>query len=595
MTLQEPISKIIWDLKYRYRQDGQCLEDSIEQTWHRVARAIAQAEKPKNRTHWEKSFYQILEGFYFLPGGRILAGAGTRHQVTLLNCFVMNIAEDSLKGIFNGLQEGALTLQAGGGVGYDFSILRPAGDEARQAGNPASGPVSFMRIWDAMCSVMLSTGARRGAMMGVLRCDHPDIETFVQAKYDATALRHFNVSVMVTDEFMRAVHDNKEWPLVFPDHQASGKDCIHRVWPGDDKPVKCRIYRLVSARELWNKIIRAAYDCAEPGVLFADTINRKNTLWYREHIAATNPCGEIPLPAYGACDLGSINLTQFVVSPFTSKAALNWQKLEETAEIATRFLDNVLDVSYYPLAEQAKQAKGSRRIGLGLTGLADMLVMLGMRYGSEEAIAFSGEVMRRIAHTTWYTSIRLGQEKGVFPFYHHDYVSSEFIESLDDGIRQQLALHGVRNSHHNTIAPAGTISLLANNVSNGIEPVFQATYDRFMYVDADEKQKFQVQDYAFCVWQQTKPQTEKPSEWVDINDLSPMAHLKTQAAMQPYIDNAISKTINLPKDFPFEKLADIYTQAYLHQLKGCTVFRPNPISGSVLESSHDDEKCCQHE
>jgi ribonucleoside-diphosphate reductase alpha chain len=516
-----------------------------------------------------------------------------------LNCFVMSIAEDSLDGIFTAIKEGALTLQEGGGVGYDFSVLRPYGAPVVHAGTSASGPVSFMRIWDAMCSVMLSTGARRGAMMGVLRCDHPDIEAFIEAKRDAQMLRHFNVSVMVSDEFMRAVRENKLWPLVFP---VSGKvtgDVIHRVWSGSTKPVPCQIYRMVSAQELWEKIIRSAYDCAEPGVLFADTINRMNTLWYREQITATNPCGEIPLPAYGACDLGSINLMQFVQAAFTDKAAIDWKRLDETVSIATRFLDNVLDVSQYPLPVQQEQAQGTRRIGLGVTGLADMFVMLGIRYGSDESITLAKQLMQRIASVTWQTSIELAKEKAVFPFYHDDYLCGEFVESLEKDIREQLAKYGTRNSHHNTIAPAGTISLLANNVSNGIEPIFQAEYHRYMRVNDQDTEKFHVQDAAYRLWREAGHKNDRPPAWVDVGELTPAAHLAIQSAMQPFIDNAISKTINLPADFPFEQLTDVYTQAYALGLKGCTVFRPNAVTGVVLEEK-DKEKtesnsCCQHD
>jgi ribonucleoside-diphosphate reductase alpha chain len=302
--------------------------------------------------------------------------------VTLFNCFVMDIAKDSLKGIFGGLLEGALTLQQGGGVGYDFSVLRPKGDLVKKTGIASSGPVSFMRIWDTTCSILLSTGVRRGAMMGVMRCDHPDIEEFIEAKRDPHALRHFNVSVFVTDAFMEAVKNDAEWNLIFPINGGTSR--------GD-------VYRVVKARELWHKIIRSAYDYAEPGVLFGDTINRMNNLWYCERITATNPCGEIPLPPYGACDLGAVNLTQFVISPFRSDAKLDWTGIEETVKIATRFLDNVIDVSRYPLQSQRKQAQGTRRIGLGVTGLADALVMLGIHYGSAESIHFARDVMMRIS------------------------------------------------------------------------------------------------------------------------------------------------------------------------------------------------------
>jgi ribonucleoside-diphosphate reductase alpha chain len=571
----QKISESIWQMKYRYEQQGQLIDQNVDETWQRVALAIAAAEKPAERAYWQNAYYQALQDFHFLPGGRILAGAGTTHAVTLFNCFVMNIAEDSMTGIFDALREGALTLQQGGGIGYDFSVLRPAGAMAQATGMPASGPVSFMQIWDAMCGVLLSTGARRGAMMGVLSCDHPDIEAFIAAKADAKLLRHFNVSVRVSDAFMRAVDENAEWPLVF-----GGK-----------------VYRTVQAQDLWQQIIRNAYDHAEPGVLFGDTINRLNNLWYCENINATNPCGEIPLPSYGACDLGAINLTKFVIAPYTTQAKINWTLLEDIAATATRFLDDVIDVSRYPLPQQEKMAQQTRRIGLGVTGLADLLVMLGVEYGSAESVVLSRDIIKKIAEVTWMTSIDLARSKGSFPLYKPDYLRGEFVLSLDDSIQQALLKHGVRNSHHNTIAPAGTISLLANNVSNGIEPIFQAAYQRKVKQIDNSLETYSVQDYAWKLWRDTHPQGLPPA-WVDVAALTPDAHLAVQGAMQPYIDNAISKTINLPEDFPFEALADVYSKAYAIGLKGCTVFRPNVVTGSVLVECETtekigDESCCQ--
>ncbi len=594
----EPISSIIWNLKYRYKKNGRFVDQTIEHTWQRVAQAVASAEAANQQAEWSAKFYRILENFNYLPGGRILAGAGTAHHVTLFNCFVMNIEEDSLAGIFNGLQEGALTLQQGGGVGYDFSMLRPKGDMAKKIGIPASGPVSFMRIWDTTCAVLLSTGARRGAMMAVLRCDHPDILDFIEAKEDTRELRHFNVSVMVSDEFMSAVKKNEDWPLIFPfdDGQKDQHDIIYRKWNGSVEPVACRVYRYVKARDLWEKIIRAAYNYAEPGVLFGDTINRMNNLAYREYIHATNPCGEIPLPPYGACNLGAINLTQFVIAPFTQNAKLNWTELEEVVALATRFQDNIIDISRYPLIKQREQALGTRRIGLGMTGLADVFVMLGIRYGSHESSQLARKIMKKIAEITWHTSIELAREKGAFTFYTTDYLQGEFVKTLDDNIKKQLAQHGVRNSHHNAIAPTGTISLFANNISNGIEPIFKAEYDRHIRTSDDEIQTFLVQDYAHKKWQQEEHPADMPPAWVDTDMLTPEEHLAVQSAVQPFIDNAISKTINIPKDFPFESLSDVYTKAHELGLKGCTIFRPNPITGSVLQVKECDVtevgNCC---
>lgn len=597
--LRETISATIWDIKYRYRHGTKIIDQTIEQTWQRVAVAVAKAEAQKMRKQWQSSFYHSLEDFRFLPGGRILAGAGTKHKVTLFNCFVMRIAEDSIKGIFDALEEGALTLQQGGGVGYDFSVLRPNGDLVKKTGLTSSGPVSFMHIWDATCNVLLSTGARRGAMMGVLRCDHPDIEEFIAAKSQPSALRHFNVSVMVSDAFMQAVKNNTNWSLVFPLEKktAAKEGVVYRHWGDSLAPVPCRVYRQVNARDLWHKIISSAYQYAEPGVLFGDTINRMNNLSYCERMNATNPCGEIPLPAYGACNLGAINLVPFVNNAFTERAAMNWTLLEETVQIAVRFQDNVIDVSHYPLKSQRLAAQNTRRIGLGITGLADAFVMLGIRYGSKESLTLAAEIMKRIAYVSWYTSIELAKEKGVFPLFKTAYLSGEFVQTLDDSLRNALGHHGIRNSHHNTIAPAGTISLLANNISNGIEPIFQGEYDRRVRAANGDMMTFSVHDYALQLWQKEHANSLPPA-WIDTDSLTPNAHLQIQAAVQPFIDNAISKTINLPEKFPFESLEEVYTKAYELGLKGCTVFRPNPVTGSVLTrktESPPGEHCCQFE
>ena len=574
----EPISEHIWNSKYRYRWQGEFVEHSIEETWQRVAQNVARAEKSAQRKQWQQQFYDLLADFKFLPGGRILAGAGTKHKVTLYNCFVMGTVEDSLSGIFNALKEAALTLQQGGGIGYDFSTLRPSGLETTQTGSIASGPVSFMRIWDSMCATMQSTGARRGAMMGTLRCDHPDIDKFIEAKADSTQLRHFNVSVLVTDAFIDAVQRNKPWDLVFPI---------------DGKP---KVFKQISAKELWNKIIRSAYECAEPGVLFIDTINRMNNLWYREEICTTNPCGEIPLPPYGACNLGAINLTQFVLNPFSDKAELNWRALEETVSIGMRFLDNIIDVSRYPLRKQKEEALATRRVGLGLTGLADAFVMLGIRYGSDESIKLAEKIMQVISYSSWQASIELAKEKTAFPSYKKtNYLKGTFVEGLPDNITQHIARYAIRNSHHNTIAPTGTISLLANNISSGLEPIFDAQYKRQVRTATGELKTFDVADYAFQQWQERHSKTERPAAWVDAQNLHPDDHLRIQTAIQPYIDNAISKTIYIPEDYPFVQLKAVYTQAYEQGLKGCTIFRPNPVTGSVLTTESVADRgthCC---
>jgi ribonucleoside-diphosphate reductase alpha chain len=563
------ISRHVWET--RYRAPG---EPNVAASWQRVARAIAAAEA-RDRDVWAERFYGLLDGFRFLPGGRILAGAGTGHRVTLFNCFVMGEIADDLEHIFEALKEGALTMQQGGGVGYDFSTLRPTGMVAAATGSIASGPVSFMHIWDAMCATMLSTGARRGAMMATLRCDHPDIEAFIDAKRDPAVLRHFNLSVQASDAFMAAVAEDADWPLVFP--------------AGDSKPV-----RTVKARELWQRILRAAYDTAEPGVLFVDTINRDNNLHDRETLTATNPCGEIPLPPYGACDLGSLNLTAFVGSPFAADARLDLDALGDAAALAVRFLDDVIDVSRYPLPAQAAQARHTRRVGLGITGLADALVMLGLDYASEAARHQAAQVMETVRDAAYRSSVGLAREKGAFPgFAAGPFLASGFAARLPEDIRAAIATHGIRNSHLLAIAPAGTISLLANNLSSGIEPIFAAEAERRVLGKDGRYQIHRVVDYALQRWRQ-QGQAGTPPAFVEARQIDPLAHLQMQAALQPFVDNAISKTINVAADIPFERFEHLYRQAYALGLKGCTVFRPNPVTGAILSQPPASERvpCC---
>ncbi len=431
------ISRHVWETKYRYAG-----ERSVTDSWRRIARALAAVE-PNDPDGWEMRFLNILQDFKFLPGGRIQAGAGTARNVTLFNCFVMGPIEDSIPGIFKGLQEGAVTMQQGGGIGLDFSTLRPRGTLAKSAGTVASGPVSFMHIWEAMCGTILSTGARRGAMMATLRCDHPDIEEFITAKQQSGQLRRFNLSIQVTDAFMAAVRSDAEWPLVYPAAVFDGDgETVLREWPGGARavPVPCRVIRRVRARQLWDRILQATYDYSEPGVLFIDRINQLNNLWYRERITATNPCGEIPLPPYGACDLGSLNLTCFVRSPFTPEARVDLESLADTAQIAVRLLDNVIDASRFPLPEQAENAHRSRRIGLGITGLADVFVMLGLTYGNDRSISMAAEIMRCICYAAYRASIALAKEKSGFPCFERDkYLQSPFIRSLPQDIREGIS------------------------------------------------------------------------------------------------------------------------------------------------------------
>ncbi len=597
LRLDNPVSRTIWESKYRFRHGNDFLDQDIQDTWCRVARALAAVESA-DAPHWEANFLSVLEDFRFLPGGRILAGAGTGRDVTLFNCFVMGLPGDSMSGIFDALKEGALTMQQGGGVGYDFSTLRPAGTPAHRVGSIASGPVSFMRVWDSMCATVLSTGARRGAMMATLRCDHPDIEAFIDAKANPQELRHFNLSVQVSDAFMKAVSQDALWPLLFPLGEAESGQTLLRHWPGYQDEIPCRVYREVSARELWQRIMRATYDYAEPGVFFVDRANQLNNLRYCEQISATNPCGEIPLPPYGACDLGSINLTRFVQAPFSPQARIDRKELQRIIPIAVRLMDNVIDASRFPLPAQAKRAHGTRRIGLGLTGLADTLIMLGLHYASDEGRRLAAGLMAEICHHAYRASIELAQEKGSFPYFEKKpYLKGPFIQALPEDIREGIARHGIRNSHLTAIAPTGTISLLADNVSSGIEPVFAYRFSRRITQHDGSMSVHEVSDHAYRRWQHCHGAAPLPEVFVDAHALSPHEHLQMQAALQPYVDNAISKTINVPQSYPFEEFKAIYREAFEFGLKGCTTFRENPVSGSILELPTIEPKgaCCSLE
>src|SRR5512145_962518 len=417
------ISQQIWDMKYRLKgPDGAPLDKTIEDSWRRVANALAEAEAPEVSAFWAEAFYEALSGFKYLPAGRILAGAGAKRNVTLFNCFVMGTIPDDMSGIFEHLREAALTMQQGGGIGYDFSTLRPKGAPVKGVGADASGPLSFMDVWDAMCKTIMSAGSRRGAMMATMRCDHPDIEAFIDAKREPGRLRMFNLSVLVTDAFMQAVKDNSDWELVFDG----------------------TVFKSLPARALWDKIMRATYAYAEPGVIFIDRVNRRNNLYYCETISATNPCGEQPLPPYGACLLGSINLAALIVDPFTDKARLDEAEFDRIVPLAVRMMDNVTDVSRFPLDVQHAEAQAKRRIGLGVTGLADALIKCGVRYGSERAVTLTEAWMRRLQRAAYLASSELAREKGAFPLYDREfYLAGETVAALDADVKERIARHGV--------------------------------------------------------------------------------------------------------------------------------------------------------
>ncbi|WP_424976341.1 adenosylcobalamin-dependent ribonucleoside-diphosphate reductase [Dinoroseobacter sp. S124A] len=555
-----PISETIWDMKYRFKEaDGTPLDTTVEDSWRRIARSLAEVEAEPEA--WEPKFYAALEDFKFLPAGRITAGAGTERSVTLFNCFVMGTVPDDMGGIFEGLKEAALTMQQGGGIGYDFSTIRPKGAVVKGVAADASGPLSFMDVWDAMCRTIMSAGSRRGAMMATMRCDHPDVEEFIAAKSDPARLRMFNVSVLVTDPFMEAVKSDGSWDLVF-----DGK-----------------VYKTVQARDLWNRIMQATYDYAEPGVIFIDRINAANNLSYCETIAATNPCGEQPLPPYGACLLGSINLARLVSEPFTEAAELNGAELDGLVATAVRMMDNVVDASRFPLEAQAAEARAKRRIGLGVTGLADALLMLGLRYGSEEAARQTEHWLHAIARAAYRASVQLAREKGAFPLFDAEaYLQSGTMQAMDEDVCAEIAEHGIRNALLTSIAPTGTISLYAGNVSSGIEPVFAYSYTRKVLQKDGSRTEEEVVDYAVQMWRDLKGDAPLPDYFVNAQTLAPQDHVRMQAAAQKWVDSSISKTINCPEDISFDDFKDVYMAAWDQGCKGCTTYRPNAVTGSVL-------------
>jgi ribonucleoside-diphosphate reductase alpha chain len=569
MTSIAPISQQIWDMKYRLKKpDGEPVDRTIEESWQRVARSLAAVEGDSEA--WAEKFYSALEDFRYLPAGRIFAGAGTGRQVTLFNCFVMGTIPDDMAGIFEALKEAALTMQQGGGIGYDFSTIRPRGARVHGVGADASGPLSFMDVWDAMCRTIMSAGSRRGAMMATLRCDHPDVEAFIEAKRDPARLRMFNLSVLATDPFMKAVKEDEPWDLVFDG----------------------TVYKTIQARELWDKIMAATYAYAEPGVIFIDRINKRNNLYYCETIAATNPCGEQPLPPYGACLLGSINLARFVKNPFEENAELDMDELARVVPLAVRMMDNVVDASKFPLPEQKHEAETKRRIGLGVTGLADALIFCGLRYGSPEAVAATEKWMAALRRHAYLASVQLAKEKGPFPLFDKDkYLESESVKELDPDVQDAIREHGIRNALLTSIAPTGTISLVADNVSSGLEPVFSFSYDRTVLMPDGSRKTEEVSDYAYRLYRHIKGEdAELTDAFVNAQTLEPKDHVAMQAAVQKYIDSSISKTINVPVDISFEDFKDVYLSAYEQGCKGCTTYRPNEITGSVLSVSDDKKK-----
>jgi ribonucleoside-diphosphate reductase alpha chain len=576
----QPISEEV--LLEKYAKDG---ERSAADVHARVAHALAQAEPPAQRRHWEERFAAALAAG-FVPAGRIASAAGTDLSATLINCFVQPVgdsiahAEDGHPGIYTALTEAAETMRRGGGVGYDFSRIRPRGAWVGSTRSNASGPVSYMRVFDRSCETVESAGARRGAQMGVLRCDHPDIEEFIHAK-DEGDLKNFNLSVGVTDGFMEAVRAD------------TGFDLVHRAEPGAAQKAAGAhqrggqwVYRTVRARDLWDQVMRSTYDHAEPGVLFLDRINRDNNLAYCETIASTNPCAEQPLPPYGCCCLGSIDLTRFVRDAFEPHARFDEAAFARVAQVAVRMLDNVLDVTVWPLPQQQQEARNKRRIGLGFTGLGDALVMLNLRYDTAEAREAARRIAELLRDAAYEASCELARERGAFPLFNADLLlsGSSFATRLPAALKERIRAHGLRNSHLLSIAPTGTISLaFADNASNGIEPAFSWAYTRRKRMPDGSFKEYAVEDHAWRLWRHLKgTEAALPPAFVTALEMSATDHAAMVAAVAPYVDTAISKTVNVPADYPYEEFQDLYLDAWRAGLKGLATYRPNAVLGSVL-------------
>ena len=648
-------SEDIWAQKYRLtRKDGSAVDDGVDATWQRVARALADVEEQDAREHWYERFLWALRNGA-IPAGRIISNAGAQDYkpaTSTINCTVSGTITDSMDDILGKVHEAGLTLKAGCGIGYEFSTLRPRGSFVSGAGAHTSGPLSFMDIFDKMCFTVSSAGGRRGAQMGTFDVGHPDVREFIRAKREDGRLRQFNLSLLITDEFMQSVEADADWPLIFPLHMkekaeldlADAEQVVWREWPShdgyivrDDGLVACKIYGRVKARHLWDMIMVSTYDYAEPGFILIDRVNQLNNNWWCEAVRATNPCGEQPLPPYGSCLLGSINLTRFVTDPFGADARFDWDKYREVVRVFTRMLDNVVEINGLPLAQQRHEIESKRRHGMGFLGLGSALTLLKLRYGSAEACVFTEEVAREMALVGWEQALDLSKEKGPAPLLTEIFeVTAEMLrkrpEMKADGYKlgdqvpgrvlhakysrymqkiaeyapeliDQLAEQGARFTHHSSIAPTGTISLsLANNASNGIEPSFAHHYSRnLIRAGRKAKEKIEVFSYELLAYRtlinsrakpgSTEPGEQLPEYFITADDVTPTQHVDIQAAAQKWVDSSISKTANVPTDYPFEAFKDIYRYAWQQGLKGCTTFRFNPAAfQGVLVKEADLEK-----
>lgn len=653
----QPASLDIWDSKYRLKtKSGEPVDADVNATYERVAKALSTVEEgAEAQQHWQERFVWALKNGA-IPAGRITSNAGAsayKPATSTINCTVSGTINDSMDGILTRVHEAGLTLKAGCGIGYEFSTLRPRGAYVSGAGAHTSGPLSFMDIYDRMCFTVSSAGGRRGAQMGTFDVGHPDVMEFIRAKREDGRLRQFNLSLLITQAFMEAVSNDADWQLAFPVSQKEvdedqidlrdSSKILWREWPTHDQLVvdeaglvACRIYKTIKARKLWNMIMTSTYDFAEPGFILIDKVNEMNNNWFCEAIRATNPCGEQPLPPYGSCLLGSVNLTRFVEKPFTDEASFNWDKYREVVGIFTRMLDNVVEINGLPLAQQRDEIISKRRHGMGYLGLGSTITLLGMKYGSPESLKFVERISREMAIEGWRQALSLSEEKGAAPVLKQDFtVTAEMLrkrpEMKTDGYQvgdtikgsvlhanysrymQQVAEHepelvaklaeqGARFTHHTSIAPTGTISLsLANNVSNGIEPSFAHHYARNIIREGRKsKEKVDVFSYELLAYRELvnehampfsdNPDEQLPDYFIAADDVTPKQHVDVQAAAQRWVDSSISKTANVPTDFPYDDFKDIYTYAYEQGLKGCTTFRFNPEAFSgVLVKEQDLE------
>ena len=646
----------IWDKKYRLTaKDGSPIDNTMDDTYKRVARALADVEAEESRDQWYESFLWALR-HGAIPAGRVTSNAGAlehKPATSTINCTVSGTIRDSMDDILNKVHEAGLTLKAGCGIGYEFSTLRPRGAYVSGAGAYTSGPLSFMDIYDKMCFTVSSAGGRRGAQMGTFDIGHPDVLEFIRAKRENGRLRQFNLSLLITDEFMKAVKGDREWTLAFPlgrqEFEAGQPDLtdetkfVWREWPykegyvaNDEGLVACKIYKTLPARRVWDVIMSSTYDFAEPGFILVDRVNEMNNNWWTENIRATNPCGEQPLPAYGSCLLGSVNLTKFVVDPFTENARFDWETYRKVVKVFTRMLDNVVEINGLPLPQQRDEIIRKRRHGMGFLGLGSSITMLCMKYGSKKSVAFSQNVSREMAVAGWEAALDLAREKGPAPIMNEEFtVTREMLrkrpEMIKDGWRvgariagrvlharysrymqriaeaspelvDELAEVGARFTHHTSIAPTGTISLsLANNASNGIEPSFAHHYFRNVLREGKKSKEkvdvfsFELLAYRELVNSRAMPDSQNPSEklpdyFVSADDIGPKEHVDIQAAAQLWVDSSISKTANVPTDYKYEDFKDIYMYAFEQGLKGCTTFRFNPEAFQGVLVKEDDLK-----